>query len=63
MKSYAYEILEIWKEIEDQSIVTFKDVEKIKDELGSIAMRVDAQRKELEKSRDMWKKLYMELKK
>jgi len=62
MKQIEDRIYAAWVIIETKAVVTIKDIEKIKKEFGVVFMKVKIQRERLERSRDMWKKKYKELK-
>lgn len=62
MKSYEKELITLWDTVEENITFTFKDIETIREQMGIIAMKIQVQREELEKSRDVWKEKFQDLK-
>ena len=62
MKKLEDNILEVWKRIKSEQVITFKHIEKLDKEISNTFLKVQRQRERLEKSRDYWKNKFMELK-
>jgi len=62
MKNYELELLEFFKELKKDTIMSFRDFDELKLKLINCSNKISCQRVELETSRDNWKKKYEEVK-
>ena len=58
MKNYEFELVEVFKELKKNAVVSFKDFDELILKMEKCAMKISCQRVELEISRDKWKKRY-----
>jgi len=62
MEKLENEIWDAWKELRERLVITIKDVEEIEKIFLKKFDKVARQRQRLEKSRDMWKRKFDDLK-
>jgi len=62
MEQIEKSLIPVWEEIKNKAVVTLNDIEKIDKEFAKMFIKIQRQRERLEKSRDMWKKKYNDLK-
>lgn len=62
MKNYENELLEIFEELKDYTIISIRDLDKLIEKITYCSNKISCQRVELEISRDQWRKKYESLK-
>ena len=64
MKRYEKQLMEAWNKLKEKTktVVTIEDIEELNEVFSRVHDKIEEQRRELEQSRDNWKRQFQELK-